>query len=193
VLWLGALLIVLAILIVGGGVYWYEGRSAIPSDVQKAIAEYQAGQHEAAWGDFSRAARQHPQLVLPHLYLARLAREQGDFATAGNELKTALQLEPGNAVALRELGAFFLARGTQFANQGRPDLAEADYDAARRNFVKSLTIAPTDRDAQGWLGCTLARLGRTQEAASWIGRAGAGPWSVCVAPTAPAGGSLQAP
>lgn len=177
---LGALLILIAIVLVAGGVYWYEFRDgSLPSDVRDAIALYERGQPEAARTAFTRAAREHPEMALPHLYLGRIARAEGDFAAAGNELKLAVGLERQSAAALNELGAFFLARGTSFANQGRPDLATSDYNAARRTYVRSLQIDPADSTARGYLGCALARLGRTNEAAQWLQRAGSGPWSAC--------------
>ncbi|HEX6535526.1 MAG TPA: hypothetical protein VF041_13100 [Gemmatimonadaceae bacterium] len=181
------------LLIVAGGAFWYVNRSGTPAAIASGVSEYQAGRREAARADFDRAAREQPKLALPHIYLARIAREEGDFATAGAELQKALQLEPQNAVAHRELGAFFLARGAQFAARGRPDLATADYDAARRSYVRALGIDSGDRDAQGFLGCTLARLGRASEAASWLGRAGQGPWSVCSAMLQPPAPNARPP
>ncbi|HEU4564061.1 MAG TPA: hypothetical protein VFS05_05420 [Gemmatimonadaceae bacterium] len=190
---LAILVALIVVLLAAGGIYWYMHRSGVPSEIATGIADYGAGRREAARGDFEKAARDYPKLALPHIYLGRIAREEGDFSTAGNELKTALQLEPGNETAHRELGALFLARGSQFASQRRPDLAAADYDAARRSYVRALGIDPTDRSAQGFLGCTLVRLGRAQEAANWFARAGDGPWSACAAPAAPAPGARTAP
>lgn len=182
--------VVIALLVlagIGGGFWWYRQRSGVPGDIATGISDYQAGRREAARADFEKAARAYPTLALPHLYLARIAREQGDFATAGTELKTALQLEPRSAVANRELGAFFLARGAQFAAQQRPDLASADYDAARRAYVRALQSDPADTLARGYLACTLAKLGRAPEAASWLARAGPGAWSACVQGAPPPG------
>ncbi|HEU4585729.1 MAG TPA: tetratricopeptide repeat protein [Gemmatimonadaceae bacterium] len=193
-IFLGALLILLAIVLVAGGVYWYRFRSgSIPSDVRAAIALYERGQPEAARGAFTQAARAHPRMALPHLYLGRIARSEGDFAAAGNELKTAIELEPQNTMALNELGAFFLARGTSFANQGRSDLASSDYNAARRNYVRALQLDPADSSARGFLGCALARLGRTTEAESWLARAGSGPWTECASSGAAAGAAPRGP
>jgi Flp pilus assembly protein TadD len=178
---LGGLLILIAIALVAGGVYWYElGSDSLPSDVTDAVTLYERGQPEAARAAFTQAAREHPELALPHLYLGRIARTEGDFAAAGNELRMAVELEPQSTVALNELGAFFLARGTSFANQGRPDLATSDYNAARRTYVRALQLDPADSTARGFLGCSLARLGRTSEATKWLQRAGSGPWSSCV-------------
>ena len=169
----------LLVVIVAGGWYYYAAHTGVPAEVRSGVAAYTAGQRAAARGAFEHAVRDYPKLALPHLYLARIARDDGDFATAGSQLKTAVELEPQSAVAQRELGAFFLARGTQFANQKRQDLAAADYDAARRSYVRAIQLDPADSSAQGFLGCALARLGRTQEAATWLGRVGRGPWSVC--------------
>ncbi len=184
---LGALLILVAIVLVGGGVYWYEFRSgSLPSDVEAAIALYERGQPEAARAAFTRAARAHPDLALPHLYLGRIARAEGDFTAAGSELKTAVELERQSTAPLNELGAFFLARGTNFANQGRPDLATSDYNAARRTYVRALQLDPNDSTARGYLGCALSRLGRSSEAEGWFQRAGSGPWTACARADSPA-------
>ena len=175
-----ALATLAVLLLAAWGVYRYlASRGGLPSDVAAAITQYERGQPEAARVAFQKAARAHPELALPHLYLGRIAREEGDFAIAGSELKTAVELEPRSPDALRELGAFFLARGTHFANDGRTDLATADYNAARRAYVQALQLQPADSTASGYLGCALARLGRTSEAASWFARAGDGPWSAC--------------
>jgi hypothetical protein len=42
---------------------------------------------------------------------------------------------------------------------------------------------PTDKSAQGYLGCALMRLNRTSEGTTFLNRAGPGPWSNCT-PTA---------
>ncbi len=177
---LGALLILLTLVLAAGGVYWYRYRGGVlPADVKSAVEAYERGQPEAARAAFRAAARAHPDLALPHLYLGRIARSEGDFAAAGDELRTAVELEPHNALALRELGAFFLARGTNFANQGRGDLATQDYNLARRSYVRALQEEPSDSTAAGYLGCALARLDRSGEAANWLARAGSGPWTEC--------------
>lgn len=177
---LGVLLILIAIILVALGVYWFRFREgAVPSDVKAAVELYQRGQPEAARAAFTKAARAHPELALPHLYLGRIARAEGDFGAAGNELKAAIELEPSSTLALNELGAFFLARGTSWANQGRKDLAQSDYNAARRNYVRALQIDPADSAARGYLACALTRLGRTNEAQTWLARAGSGPWDAC--------------
>ena len=175
-------LVILALLVAGGAVYYFTARPGAQSELARGIQAFDAGRKEQARAYLERVVRADSSLALPHIYLGRIAREEGDLPTAGRELRTAVQLEPQNAVAHRELGALFLSRGQQFANQQRADLARADYDAARRSYVRALQIDPKDRAAQGYLGCALVRLGRTQEGVTWLNRAGQGSWSVCAPP-----------
>jgi Flp pilus assembly protein TadD len=109
---------------------------------------------------------------MPHVYLSRMAREAGNLATAQEEAVKAVQLGPNNATALRELAS------ASFAQQ--------NYDAARRFYIRALQVDGTDRLAQGYLGCSLVRLGRLDEGVRWIQRAGSGPWTAC----APAPGTV---
>ena len=162
------------------GVYYLVGRGE-PAALKAGKAAFAAGQRDSAVASFARAARDEPRSPLPHLYLARIARENGDYATAGKELNAAIQLDPAGAAGQRELGAFFLARGASFAAQRRPDLATQDYEAARRAYVRVIQANPADSASQGYLACALARLGRADEAATWLKRAGPGPWATCAA------------
>jgi tetratricopeptide (TPR) repeat protein len=168
------------------GVYYVVAGHRAPSALDAGIAAYAAGHRDSARVFFARAAAAYPNAVRPHLYLARMAREDGDYTTAGKELRTAVQLDPSGVAAQRELGAFFLARGGSFASQSRPDLASQDYDAARRAYVRAIQANASDTASQGYLACALARLGRADEAATWLKRAGPGPWSGCASsPAAP--------
>jgi hypothetical protein len=95
--------------------------------------------------------------------------------TANTEAVTAVRLGPNNAVALRELAS------VSFVAQ--------NYDAARRFYLRAVQADTSDRLAQGFLGCSLIRLGRIDEGMRWINRAGAGAWSSC----APPPGAVGAP
>jgi Flp pilus assembly protein TadD len=139
------------------------------------VDAYRRGQREAAVSAFNKAARDDPKSAMPHISLARMAREVGNFTLASQELDAALQAEPGNAVAFREMGANLLAQN--------------NYELARRVYVRAVQADPTDKTAQGYLGCTLMKLGRAQEAAAFMTRAGPGPWSTCTAAPAPAAGA----
>lgn len=166
---LGAVVAV-AILLIGGG-YLLFGRRGTDS-MQQGIEAYRRGQREVAVSAFGRAARENPKSALPHVYLARMAREVGNFTLASQELQLALQADPNNAIALREMGANLLTQG--------------NFELARRFYVRAVQADPTDKTAQGYLGCTLMRLGRTTEAANFLTRAGPGAWSNCTPARTPA-------
>jgi tetratricopeptide (TPR) repeat protein len=167
--WAALLVAALAVAVIGGvGYYAFAGRGTT-SSVDKGVQYYRTGQREAAVGEFNKAVRENPKSALPHIYLARMAREVGNFSMASQELQLALTAEPTNALALREMGANLLAQG--------------NYDLARRFYIRAVQADPNDKTAQGYLGCTLMRLGRTQEATTFFNRAGQGPWTNC--PAAP--------
>jgi tetratricopeptide (TPR) repeat protein len=167
------------------GTYLYSIRHGVQGKIRAGIEAYQKGESVAARVMFAQVAREHPELVLPHLYLARIARDEDDFGTAGTELAKAGQLAPTDPVVQRELGAFFLARGEQYLSIGRADLARTDFNAARNRYVSALQINAQDSTARGYLGCALIELGRVDEGKRWLARAGPGGWSAC-APSEPA-------
>jgi tetratricopeptide (TPR) repeat protein len=135
------------------------------------IAAYQAGQRVAARVAFERAFAKDSSDARPLVYLGRLAREEGDLRDARRLLEQAVQRAPDNPLTHRELASALLA-------DGEPELA-------RRFYVRALTLDASDRLAQGFLGCALARLGRTDEAQRWLDRAGPGDWTVCASSALP--------
>jgi tetratricopeptide (TPR) repeat protein len=155
---------VLVIAAIGVGVWYMFGRGG-NSSLDQGVTYWQRGQRELAAGEFTRAARDNPKSALPHVYLSRMAREVGNMALAGQEATLAVQAEPNNPVALREMASYLLAAG--------------NYELARRFYVRTLGAAPEDRMAQGFLGCALIKLGRFDEGMRWINRAGQGSWSGC--------------
>lgn len=163
--WAALLIGIVAVAILGGIGYWAFARRGSAGAMDQAVADYKAGRREAAVGEFNKLARDDPKDALPHIYLARMAREVGNFPLATQELQTALQIDPSSALALREMGATMLAAG--------------NFELARRFYVRAVQADPTDKSSQGYLGCTLMRLGRVPEAANFINRAGPGPWSSC--------------
>jgi tetratricopeptide (TPR) repeat protein len=161
-------IIALVVIVVGaiGGYAMYARRGNPTKDMAEATTMMQTGKREAARGEFARIARDNPELATPHVFLARLAREDGDVTTARRELETAIRLEPKNAIALREMGLILFSTG--------------DYEIARRFFVRAVQINPADNSSQGYLGCALARLNRIEEAQRFLTRAGPGVWSSCM-------------
>jgi tetratricopeptide (TPR) repeat protein len=156
---------VLLILLIGGWMMF--GRSS-GGGLTAGVDAMQAGQREKARGEFAKAVKDNPNDATPHVFLARLAREEGDLATARAQLDTALRLQPKNAIALREMGLnLFSSR---------------QYDLSRRFFVRAVQANPQDRASQGYLGCALLRLNRVQEGTKFINNAGNGAWTTCLRP-----------
>jgi Tfp pilus assembly protein PilF len=166
-LWVMIGIPVLVLLLVIGG-YFAFGRGGTSSGLTAGIDAMQAGQREKARGEFAKVARDDPNAATPHVFLARLAREEGDLNTARTELVAALRLEPTNAIALREMGLVVFS--------------SKQYDLARAFFVRAVTANPGDSAARGYLGCAMMRLNRVQEGTNWISKAGSGPWTACLQP-----------
>jgi predicted Ser/Thr protein kinase len=152
------------VLLVGGALAIRESRSA-EAAIRRGAGLYARGDRAGAASAFEEAAARAPRMALPHVYLARIARENGDVPRATREIGAALELEPRSAAAHRELGALHLSAG-------RADLA-------RDAYVRSLRLEPDDRGALGYLGCALVRLGRPDQAQRFLARAGDGPWRSC--------------
>jgi tetratricopeptide (TPR) repeat protein len=166
--WLAAVAGLVLLAVVGVAIWWALRPTTYETAMRNGRALFQAGSLNAAVGEFNRAARAEPGRAAPHVYLGRIAREQGDFATAAQELGAAIRADTANADALREMGSLQLLRG--------------DNILARNFYVRAVRANPADRTAQGYLACALARLGQLQQAQSFLQRAGDGPWSACVVP-----------
>jgi tetratricopeptide (TPR) repeat protein len=169
--WVIPVVVVAMLAVLGAGAWALWGRSGGNAGVDKGVEYWQRGQRELAAAEFNRAARDNPKAALPHVYLSRMAREVGNMTLAGQEATLAVQAEPGNAVALREMAAYLLAAG--------------NYELARRFYVRALQANPEDRASQGFLGCTMIKLGRIDEGMRWMNRAGQGSWSSCAQNIAP--------
>lgn len=161
--------IVLGVLILAVGAF-FMFKPGGASSYQQGVDAYAKGQREVAVSAFSKAVRENPKDPMPHVYLARMAREVGNFSLAGNEATLALEADPNNAVALREMAANLLQQGNN--------------ELARRFYVRAVEADPTDKSSLGYLGCALVRLNRIQDAQPFLTRAGPGPWTSCT-PVAP--------
>jgi serine/threonine-protein kinase len=161
--------IVVAVLIVRSGAASGDASSAT---MAQGISAYREGRRAAATENFLAAGKEAPADPMPHVYLARMAREANNLVAANEEAVKAVQLGPSTGVALRELAS------TLFAQQ--------NYTGARTFYTRAIKADASDRSSQGFLGCSLIRLGRADEGARWLQRAGSGPWSGCAAGVAPA-------
>jgi tetratricopeptide (TPR) repeat protein len=161
---------VVALAILGVGAYFVFGRRS-RDPLEEGIVAYQRGQREVAANAFSRAERENPATPRPHIWLARMARDVGNYSLATQELKLAIEADPNNELALREMGANLLM--------------QKNYDLAKTFYIRALQLDPNDKIALGYLGCTLMRLGRTAEATNFMSRAGPGAWTSCTPVVAP--------
>jgi tetratricopeptide (TPR) repeat protein len=154
-----SLVILLFVGVGAAGWYLLAGRNNDDA-YTRGVDYYRRGQREAAVGEFTKAARDDPNDPMPHVYLSRMAREVGNYTLSLQEANLAVQAGPNRLEALREMGSYLLTVG--------------NFDLARRFFIRAVAADTTDRASQGWLGCSLVRLGRTAEGMSWITRAGQG-------------------
>lgn len=168
-------LIAAIVLIVGLGIAYALTAGRKGNAVARGVQDYRRNQREAAVGEFNTAVRDDPNDATPHVYLSRMAREVGNLPLAGQEAQLALKADPNSEIALREMAAYLLTAG--------------NYELARRFYVRTLSADSSDRLAQGYLGCTLVKLGRIDEGTRWLSRAGQGSWSSC----APLAGASQPP
>ncbi|HUF25604.1 MAG TPA: tetratricopeptide repeat protein [Gemmatimonadaceae bacterium] len=157
----GAFLLVVALIALWYFV-WGPGSQAA---FNRGVEYYRSGRPGLARTEFQRAAQQHRDDARPLIYLARISREEGDVATARQHLDAAIRLEPRNALAQREMGSLLFTT--------------RNYPLARDFYIRAVQYNPADTVAQGWLGCTLIRLGRVTEGLRFIQRAGQGPWTQC--------------
>jgi Flp pilus assembly protein TadD len=133
--------------------------------VDAGITAYRQGRSAEAITKLQAASADAPTDARPHVYLSRLAREANDLATANAEGVKAVRLAPNDPLALRELAT------TLYAME--------NFNAARAFYVRAVQADPADHTSQGYLGCALIRLGRTEEGIRWLQRAGRGTWSAC--------------
>ena len=156
----------------GGGAWWYMSTAG-----ERALDEgrslYGAHNLPAARVKFEEAARRDQRDPVPHVYLGRIAREQGDLDIAVRELQTAVTLDPSNALAQREMAQHLFATG--------------NYELAARFYERAIRLNPRDRAAQGFYACNLLRMGRADAAQTFFNRAGQGEWSRCMTAAPPPG------
>ncbi|HEX2778887.1 MAG TPA: tetratricopeptide repeat protein [Gemmatimonadaceae bacterium] len=160
---LGALALVA---LVAAGAWWAMTRNT-GDGTREGLALLSQGKREVARDVFKKAARDDPSDALPLVYLGRMFRDEQRFDSATTYLQAAIRRDPKSAPAYREMAKLLFLEG--------------NYDLSRTFFIRAINVDNTDRESMGYLGCALMRLGRAQEAQSWLQRAGQGAWSGCAA------------
>jgi len=161
--------VVVAVLVARGG---GSSPGATSAAFAEGVAAYRDGKRDVAAERFAAAAADAPGDPMPHVYLARIARERNDLTMANVEAVTAVRLGPDNGAALRELASI--------------SFVQQNYTGARTFYTRAIKADPADRISQGYLGCSLIQLGRADEGTRWIQRAGTGSWSSCAVTARPA-------
>ncbi len=109
-------------------------------DDAAGVAAFKEGRIPVAEQAFRRSLEKHPDDILALLYLARMYRQQGRFASADTMLAQAVRYAPDDPDVRRERGHLLMAAG-------RPQQAVAEYERA----VKAL---PSEK--LNWIGLVQA-------------------------------------
>jgi len=118
------------------------------------------GDHTNAIAQYREAIRLNPNLPGVHFELAEQLRASSDpklNAQAADEFKAALQVNPYDEGAWRELGEMQAAKG--------------DFQGAQQDYKKALALRPNDADAETDLAIALISLNRSNEALPLLERA----------------------
>ncbi|WP_296816205.1 tetratricopeptide repeat protein [Brevundimonas sp.] len=136
-----------------------------------------------------------PTDVESHIQLARAQRELRRFEEAASSAQQALVLEPGNRIALMELGRVHIARGQAFYAIAPLEQARAAYprdweivsllgvaldqvsrgDEAREAWNQALALSPENPSVLTNMAMSLAGAGQAAEAEALLRRAVAQP------------------
>lgn len=118
------------------------------------------GDHTNAIAQYREAIRLNPNLPGVHFELAEQLRASSDPGLneqAADEFKAALQVNPYDEGAWRELGEMQAAKG--------------DFQGAQQDYKKALALRPNDADAETDLAIALISLNRSNEALPLLERA----------------------
>lgn len=153
----------------------------------------QKGDLELAEKKFRRAAELSPDAAEPHIALAVVAHQRGDYAAAVAEAERALAISPNNeqalllrhdayrmlgdvdktaeaAEALRREGSVSVAAGTVYT-EGMAEYRKGNTEAAVENFEEALELDPTMVNAHLMLGNIALVEGDAEKAYGIAGKA----------------------
>jgi len=119
----------------------------------RGLASLRIGRLAQARHSLERAVELWPGDPIPHLELAAISVETGDLGEAEGHLDGAVAANPLSQDAWAELG--------------RVRYQRRDYESAIRAFRRLVAIGPESSIGQLWLGRSLRRAGRDDEAEQW--------------------------
>jgi tetratricopeptide (TPR) repeat protein len=127
---------------------------------QEAAVLAHAGMAHEAIAVLEAVCREHPAFAVAHNDLGVMYTEVDDLTRAREHYEKAVALNPGNAVFLKNLGDFYLAKMGMV-------------DAFIKRYLDALQLAPRDVDALVMLGNVYVALNLPAEANSFYRRAAA--------------------
>jgi tetratricopeptide (TPR) repeat protein len=127
---------------------------------QEAAVLADAGMAHAAIAVLETVCREHPGFAVAHNDLGVMYTQVDDLTRAREHYEKAVALNPGNAVFLKNLGDFYLAKMGMVEN-------------FIKRYLDALQLAPRDVDALVMLGNVYAALNLPAEANSFYRRAAA--------------------
>ncbi len=128
---------ILIVLVIAGAiiglVYWLTHRGGSDAD---AVAAFKEGRLGVAEQQFRSTVQDHPDDVLALLYLARIYRREGRFASADTMLGQAVRYAPDDPDVRRERGHLLMAAG-------QPSRAATEYERA---------VQAAPKEKLNWIG-----------------------------------------
>lgn len=162
----GCSIVAVAFLVIIGLFFWM---LSVGSSYEKkrnaAVILMQDGQTQLAYSGFMALERENPTKAEPKVFIGRLLRGEGRIDEARERLIEAVELEPDNAIALRELALLFYSQD--------------DFLQSRTFFTHAIKANPEDKMSLGYMGCTLVNLKQPDLAVRFFDRAGPGQWDSC--------------
>jgi len=176
-----------------------EGKKPAVSGGGRAVEAFNEGTEARQRGDlelaekkFRQAAELNPNVAEPHVALAVVAHQRGDYTAAASEAEKALAISPNNnqallirhdayrllgdaekeaeaAAALREHGDISVAAGAVFT-EGLTEYRAGKVDEAKERFARAVELDPTMANAHLMLGSIALSEGDPETADTMAGK-----------------------
>jgi tetratricopeptide (TPR) repeat protein len=131
-------------------------QSLTPEQRKKIAEEQQAAEKERAnLGSMNQLLAQ-----------AKASSDAGDFVSAANTIKQAIQVDPGKDLLWSRLGEAYLSAGGKAATAGNRDAAADDYKEAAEAYRKAISLKPSEAIYHNNLGQAIGKQGKSEDAAA---------------------------